>query len=784
MNSAADTQALPAELRKLVKDSVALLGRVIEQQAGPKLYAHIENLRRDMAELRDRDKADTPAVLQQSLAKLRKLSPADREIVARSFTLMLEIMNSCENAYRSHRLAARAAETMNAPAEGGPSAIIYVLTAHPTEARSPDNIAVFHLIQSLLIRALNGESEARIEKELFHALELAWRISIVRAHAPAVGDEAEHIYSTLFENGIMDALLKAAQDFGSIYVRSWVGGDKDGHPGVDDKVMRESLGLSRWHLVRYAEQKFAEVEGHLALLERPTLKRELTAARKQLALLVNLRDGDATRVTKFRTSLLKLEVAYRKHLGAVHPNVRALRQVLHMFPGFVVPLEIRESSDVLMESEAAKKRVAVDRMLTALAKISKGGDPRWYARGFIVSMTSSVDHLRAARAKSVRAFGSPKLPLIPLFEQRAALEHSTAFVREVLRDKVLGQDVRKTWGGFFEVMVGYSDSSKESGVLASRLAISEAMVNIDRACTEAGVRPLFFQGSGGSVDRGGGSIQDQTAWWPRAALDFYKVTIQGEMVERSFASPEITRGQLQRIHESAARSLGATRAPHDVHASLRAFAARTARMYADTIADEGFLRVVESATPYPQLTQLRIGSRPTKRKSPQQKLAVSSLRAIPWVLCWTQTRLLLPTWWGIGSAWRQASAQERGDLRAALKTEPVFTSFIKALGFTLSKVELETWRVYLEESGLKPNEAEAFFTKTRDEYHAARDFVTALTGEKDLLWFRPWLATSIRLRSPMIHPLNLLQIIAREDGDAQLLRQTVTGIASGMLTTG
>src|SRR5690606_29128167 len=107
------------------------------------------------------------------------------------------------------------------------------------------------------------------------------------------------------------------------------------------------------------------------------------------------------------------------------------------------------------------------------------------------------------------------------------------------------------WDGYLEIMVGYSDSSKENGVLASRRMIAEAMHGLDRLCKARGVTPLFFQGSGGSVDRGGGSIPEQTAWWPSGALRNYKVTLQGEMVERSLATPQITRRQLERIATSA-----------------------------------------------------------------------------------------------------------------------------------------------------------------------------------------------------------------------------------------
>ena len=129
-----------------------------------------------MAELRDRDASETLTTLRRALKALKELSVDERETVARAFTLMLELMNSCENAYRSHRLAVRAVERRTWVPGPRPDAIVYVMTAHPTEARSPHNIAIFHEIQRVLMRSLAARDPgARLESELFHQLELAWR---------------------------------------------------------------------------------------------------------------------------------------------------------------------------------------------------------------------------------------------------------------------------------------------------------------------------------------------------------------------------------------------------------------------------------------------------------------------------------------------------------------------------------------------------------------------------------------------------------------------------------
>lgn len=419
-------------------------------------------------------------------------------------------------------------------------------------------------------------------------------------------------------------------------------------------------------------------------------------------------------------------------------------------------------------------------MLETVAAISKGGNPRWYAGAFIISMCESLEHIHAACRKQIQAFGDIKIPVVPLFEQSGSLADAPEIMTQMVKDPTIQKAAHKNWQGQIEMMVGYSDSAKEAGVLPSRLAIAEALPQLEKVCQKGGLIPVFFHGSGGSADRGGGSIEDQTAWWPKSALSRYKVTVQGEMIERSLATPEIAQRQVEKIIESVQRGLQknnlAKKSP-----SLDSLAKKVSSHYREKITAPEFLKMAETATPYSYLNILKIGSRPTKRT---KQLTIEGLRAIPWVLCWTQTRVLFPTWWGVGSAWAETSAVEKEILKKDFSDQPVFNSYIKVLGFTLAKIELAVWKVYLDHSGLPKNEVETIFQEFQSEFEKTLLCYQQITGQKDLMWFRPWLGESIELRSPMIHPLNLLQILAKQDHDIHLLRLSVTGISSGMMTTG
>lgn len=767
---------LPAELRTMVKWSVAILGNVIEDRLGKRSFENIELVRQRMVSLRGAEEKIVLKELEKTFLLLKRLTKKEKYDFAKAYTLMLELMNACENAYRTFRLKKRHQEKSIEGAE----AIYFVLTAHPTESRSPENIAVFHEIQKTLVEAFEQGIDYSTES-LRSLLELAWQIEIVRMRKPRVQDEAEHVYSILLRDSNLSVLLDFGRKKTPAYIRSWVGGDKDGHPGVDEVVMTDSLQMSRDLLLKYVKKQLIEYRNLINKTNLPQLNDAVLKFLKTQTTIKKLKIGDASRVLKVHDSLNLLLYQHQKHFGKSLPLPLArLDQLFKIFPGMVVPLELREDSGVLM-SDPSGDHLAIGRMLRKIGQFSKGNDPTFYARGMIISMAQSIDHIRIAGKMIKRQVGNSRIPVVPLFEQKEALDSGASIVSELLKDPKIRKIVQKDWGNVVEVMVGYSDSAKESGVISSRLAILNSIVAIDRACNKEGVKAVFFHGSGGSVDRGGGAIKDQIAGWPKNALNVYKATVQGEMVERTFASPEILESQLFQISENTnLASRGRYR--YERNPELEKFADKTKKNYQTMITDPDFLKLVELATPYPYLKALKIGSRPTKRAS--SGLTVSGLRAIPWVLCWTQTRILFPTFWGIGSSWSETSKIEKKKLKESFTNHAVFRSYVHALGFTLAKIEMPVFEMYLKKSLLKPTEADKFILRFKRELSLTQNFFEEVTGKKDPMWYRPWLGESIELRAPMIHPLNILEILAQNENDLSLLRLTVAGIASGMLTTG
>ena len=774
------SEEIPKVLRTLVSRSVEVLGDVIREEFGDKIFEHVESTRQTMRLFFEQTLLEQQDDMDRLYKLFKGFSAKDRFAIAHSFSLMLELMNTCENAYRSFRIRGRTPEKKSD--KSPTNNIIFVLTAHPTEARAPECLELFGRMHEVLLRDLETGQENLAQ--LSHLLRMAIRLPMAREEKPSVEQEADHIYSILLRPKIIHVFLKSFAVGQAVYLRSWVGGDKDGHPGVDEQKFLYSLNASRAHLHRFAGSKLNLIAEDLDVLTRARSHQEeyercksaLSACQLSLEEIRQVSTGDADRVETFRTRIKELDVALTKYWGNDSADTKHLVNLLRIFPGLVVPLELRECSSII---NAGDSEEAIVRMLSTLNDLSGSHSPKMYARGLVISMTESAKDLQNAFALVTKILGSPKLPVIPLLETRYALKLGSEIVEEFLGSSQIRAVTKKYWGNRFEVMLGYSDSAKERGALSSRYLIEKAILSLESSIKKFDVTPLFFHGSGGSVERGGGSIEEQTAWWPASAVRYFKTTVQGEMVYRQFATPEILRSNLAKIG-----NIKSPKQPPKLsnpnQQVLDEFIKTASESYTKKIGDKNFLSLVEEATPYPYLKYLKIGSRPNKRS--EGALSVDKLRAIPWVLCWTQTRLLLPVWWGLGGAWQNLNAEEKKRLQSAFENSPMFRSFVKLLGFSLAKVELTVWNFILRQSSVK--NPKVIYEEFLNEFCLTVDFVQTVSNSDNLLWFRPWLRESIALRSPMIHPLNLLQMIALETDDERLLRETVTGISSGMLTTG
>jgi phosphoenolpyruvate carboxylase len=763
---------LPPGLTTTVGVVQEILGRVVSEAEGEALFEVVEGVRREMVAFREADsEVGRERALDRAAEGIAGLSLEEKTAFARAYTLYLQLVNVCENGYRTHRLRERLEpeEKSSARAE-----LTFVLTAHPTESRSPENIRLLRRVQDHVVDSL-GRGRPIDRREVENLIHLAWRAGTHPPEKPSVEDEANHLFS-LLTDPILSEVVALTEAGHRVLLRTWVGGDKDGHPGVGPEQTGAALSRARTRLLGFVRATLIRpVREDVGLAGGERVASALGDLEEALSGLEDVGAGDGGRLGSLRDAVTAFQSAYRERFGIENPGVARLETLLEVFPGLVVPLELREERGRFGAGDA------IADMMRRLEEIAEGGRIDAYARATVVSMTLEAEDLRAAQRLVDERFGEGAMPVIPLFELPEVLERAHVILREAWQDEAFRRAVRER--GHLEVMLGYSDTAKRMGMLASRVALHDAMRRIGEWAESEGVTPLFFHGHGGSVGRGGGRIEDLVATWPPRARTPYKHTVQGEMVERTLATPEILRSLVEKVagvQESPPPYQGVGDLARKLaDASKAAFEARAG--------SEPFRRLLERATPYGRLQALTIGSRPSSRGG--EDAGLEDLRAIPWVLCWTQTRLMLHGWLGVGQAWRdlQDDPDLEKRLTEAADEDPLFRSYARLLSFTMAKTEPSVWRRYRR--ALAGGVAEDLARELEEDYEGALDLACRGVGADSLLPDRPWLAESIRYRAPMIHPLNLLQIelLGQErwsDAEVELFRETVTGIAAGMLTTG
>ena len=384
------------------------------------------------------------------------------------------------------------------------------------------------------------------------------------------------------------------------------------------------------------------------------------------------------------------------------------------------------------------------------------------------------------------------LDIAPLFETVDDLKNAPATLRALLDDPVYRAHLR-TRGDMQWVMLGYSDSCKDGGTLASRWGLQRAQVELLDVAREAGIRLSFFHGRGGSASRGGARTTPALMSSPRGAVaGVLRVTEQGEVIHRKYGIRALA---LRNLEQMVGAVLRASLRPREDdpreeqwRGHMDVLAARSREAYRAFIDRPGFIDYFRTATPIDVIEQMAMGSRPARRRSMR---GVEDLRAIPWVFSWTQCRSIITGWYGLGSA-LEHGAETMGEaaLTEMSRDWPFLANALDDVEMLLAKCDLDIAEAFSTLSGPLHEE---FFGLIRDEFERTRHWLLRLKGSQALLRDDPRLAVSIRLRNPYVDPMSLLQVDLlrrwRASGgeDEALLRALVAcvnGVSQGLQNTG
>jgi phosphoenolpyruvate carboxylase len=430
---------------------------------------------------------------------------------------------------------------------------------------------------------------------------------------------------------------------------------------------------------------------------------------------------------------------------------------------------------------------------------------------YVISMCESVSDVLevAVLLKEVGlldpgAEGGPRSPvgISPLFETIDDLQAAGAVLTAML-DQPVYRALVTSRGDAQEVMLGYSDSNKDGGYLAANWALYRAELALVEVARARGIRLRLFHGRGGTVGRGGGpSYEAIRAQPPGSVAGSLRITEQGEVIAAKYASPDLARRNLEALVAATLEAslldiegLGAD--AEDAYALLDDLAGRAQGAYRALVHDTpGFVEWFRAATPIRELGELNIGSRPPSRK-PGDRIA--DLRAIPWVFSWSQARIMLPGWFGTGSAlesWVDGGGPAERDERLARLQDlhrrwPFFRTVLSNMGMVLAKTDLGLAARYAE---LVPDEElrHRVFDQITAEHERSCRMLLAVTGDDELLADNPSLARSIRNRFPYLEPLHHLQVEMlrrrREGDDDELVRRciqlTINGVATALRNSG
>lgn len=428
---------------------------------------------------------------------------------------------------------------------------------------------------------------------------------------------------------------------------------------------------------------------------------------------------------------------------------------------------------------------------------------------FIISMSSTPSDVlealllaREAGLVEVRKgeITRSRLDILPLFETIDDLRNAADTMRRLFTNPAYSRHL--DWRERRQkVMLGYSDSNKDGGIVTSNFELYKAQIALQEVCREFDVGLIMFHGRGGSVSRGGGPLNQAILAQPVGTVDgAIKITEQGEMISAKYSMPQIALRSLELATSAVLRSSAECHyllcrvEPAERLATFAEISQDAMETYRSLLEHEYFIPFFRQATPIDVIEQIEIGSRPSSRKKSD---SLRNLRAIPWVFAWTQSRNILSGWYGFGSALHRAVERKLitwDDLRVWQKEWPFFATLLGNIEMTLLKADMGIAREYLQlcDDTARATELHEMIS---EEYSKSREAIKSITGG-DLLDDNPSLRRSILLRNPYIDPISHLQVeLLRRYRDAahdegaraavlDALRSSVNGIAAGMRRTG
>jgi len=903
-----------------------LLGEAIRGLAGDEAFGLVEEVRAASKDLRG---DASPEAARRLRDRLGELGLGDLRTLIRAFSVYFDLTNLAEQQARVRAIRVHAREANPARIDESPESalrqlrdrgidadqiaehldralICPVFTAHPSEARRRTILEKLSAIARELDR-LEDRPTLPIDREraiasIAEEVETLWLSDIIRETRPSVEDEVKQGLGVVQAN-LLEVVPRVYRAIEAALSRvypgrewrvppflrfgSWIGGDRDGHPGVSAQTTAGAIRLQQESLLTHYLQLVADLWrrlSHSDRLEHPgpaildslardaeifpeidirnhhehyRLKCRMIAAklrrtlefirkvepawsgddpepwpgvylgRRELLDDLNLIADDLRQsgskaaasgaiqdmirlVEVFGVHLLTLDLRQHgaRHTGALDEILRKAG-VCQNYADLTPDEQFDELARELVSTRAlipahldySPETTEVIRTFRTVAAILDRQCPEAIDK-YIISSTTHPAHLLEVLllAREARLFrpqeGVSRLDIVPLFEALEPLQTASAIMERLLALPIYRQHLELR-GNYQEVMIGYSDSSKESGSLQSAWALYRAQGDLVETGRKVGITMQMFHGRGGAIGRGGGPANRAILAQPRGTVDGrLRMTEQGEVIADRYGHPGIAERHLEQVVHAVLHTSfpgeGDQPEPHFL-AMLDKLAAAACRHYRALVyEDPDFLDYFRQATPIEEIVQLKIGSRPSKRG---KSTSLDQLRAIPWVFSWMQCRHTLPGWYGFGGALEEYLRENPGDLTTLQEmyaSWPFWRTLIDNTQMILAKADMTIARLYadlVDDRSL----ADRVYGKIVDDHDKATEVIRRITGQSELLEQMPILRRSIDRRNPYVDPLSFIQLVLlkrlREgegphDETLTAVLESINGIAAGLKNTG
>ena len=634
-----------------------------------------------------------------------------------------------------------------------------------------------------------------------------------------------------------------------VHFGSWIGGDRDGNPLVKPDCTRNALDMARALILREYLGNVDALSDRLSASRRQTgVSEELLARLKHYEKTipgVHLAWGPNNQAESYRRflsyvfhklqhsvkasddpvayqncgefeqDLLFIQSSLKSNRGErlAHTYLSSLLRKVRKFGFHLHTLDIRQHARVhalvLKElgpdlanevaSDQAKELLETFRTIAELKRKYPASSIRHYVISGAESEADVMAVLQLAKATDVNLAGSagdPGLMPVPLFESIESLRTAPAVMRRLWSNPEY-RPLVDSWGNWQEVMLGYSDSNKDGGMLTSTWELYKAHRELHHAAREFGIKLRLFHGRGGTVGRGGGPTHSAILAQPPGCFSGQiRITEQGEVLNWKYADPVLAEWNLELMIAASLEALTRLRKtqvhPPEWEEAIEEMSEMAYKAYRRDIADNpDVLEYFEQATPVNELDSARIGSRPARRSKGRR---LEDLRAIPWVFGWMQSRHAVPAWYGVGHALEQFADKGQGRealLRQMARGFPIFADMLRNVELGMAKADLGIAREYSQLVG-NATVRKRVFSMLEAEFLRSRQMILRVTGQRELLARNRVLARSIRLRNPYVDPMSLIQVelLRRKQQGQQTadleypLGATINGIAAGLHNTG